>query len=88
MLKSPINLPLGLSMGVSTMRPTGGTRPAMMRDSQPAASGPLTAYLPKLWISLMPTAPRTAAHSTATEAKAFERRKVGTSKAGSPGGAK
>ena len=69
------------------MRPSRGIRFAIRRDSHASASGPSTRYLPKLWISLMPTASRTARHSSPTGAKAFERRKLGSSKAGSPAGA-
>ena len=86
-VKSPTSRPLGLSIGVSTIRPTSGIRFAIRCESQTSASGPSTRYFPKLWISLMPTASRTARHSAATGAKAFERRKLGSSNAGSPSGA-
>ena len=86
-MKSPTSLPVGLSIGVRVIRPTSGIRFAIRCESQTSASGPSTRYLPKLWISLMPTASRTARHSAATGAKAFERRKVGCSNAASPSGA-
>ncbi len=87
-MKSPISLPPALSIGVRLMRPSRGMRFAMIRFSQLSASGPSTSYLPKLWISLMPTALRTARHSSPTGPKALERRNEGVSASASPSGAK
>ncbi len=87
-VKSPSSLPLWLSIGVRAMRPVLGMHPAMIRSSQSRAPWPLTRYLPKLWISLMPTASRTARHSSPVGLNALERRKLGVSCRGSPSGAK
>ena len=46
MVKSPISLPRSFSIGVSAMRPTAGTRFAIMRDSHSAAAGPRISNLP------------------------------------------
>ncbi len=87
-MKSPISLPLGLSIGDSVIRPWRGMRLAITWFSQASALGPVTSYLPKLCTSLMPTAVRTASHSAFTASQALERRKVGVSYSGSPSGAK
>ena len=69
-VKPPMSRPFGLNIGVSAMRSSAGTRFAIRRESRASASSPSTRYLPKLWISLMPAASRTARLSPATGAKA------------------
>jgi|GEM_PF-6355707 len=71
-------------MGLKVIRPGCGSRPAIMVFNQSRAPVPLTLYLPKLCISVIPTAVRTVRHSLATALKAFERRKLGVSNNGSP----
>ena len=44
-VKSPMSLPLALSIGVSTMRPGFGMRFASIFESQASAPFPVTSYL-------------------------------------------
>ena len=86
-VKSPISLPLSFNIGESVNRPSRGSLLARICSSQAPAPGPVTSYLAKLEISDMPTALRTARHSSPTCPCAFERRYVTSSRACMPFGA-
>ena len=87
-VRSPISLPLGASIGVRRTRPAAGSRDAISRSSAASAPGPEISYLLNELASRTPAELRAARHSAPTGANAFERRRLGISSAGSRCGAK
>ncbi len=85
-VRSPLSRPSAASITASRARPGAGRRVDMTRSSQSRASAPVTSKREKPEVSTMPTASRTARHSSATMGKALERFSVGVSS--KPGGAK
>src|SRR5438552_2577421 len=82
MVKSPTILPFGLSIGLSTVRPTvAGTVFDIRRSSQASALGPRTSNFAKVEISNRPAPLRTARHSSPTGPNQFARLKEGMSRA-------
>ena len=71
-VKSPISLPLGLSIGASTKRPVLGILLVSIFDNQRSAPEPVISYLAKPDMSDIPTPWRTAWHSCFTWAKSVD----------------
>ena len=74
MVKSPISLPAGFSIGVRIRRPVFGILLVIMRDRKASAPEPEKRYLAKLAISVTPTPLRVPMTSAFTCLKSLERR--------------